>query len=164
MAEHACDCGICNDCKRAGVDHFSRRSVLGGLLGAVTVGTAQPALAVEPPDLKALETEAFQNLKSLFVCQKAFFAERDKYSTSLDQLGFAPSDWCEDGARLRIKDTPSEFKKLGCHFVYEVETMGTGPAMQFRAYARGAAAPAIGINYLVESGGQYAGIPRHNPK
>ena len=142
----------------------TRRTVLGGVLSAITVGSTQRALAAEPPDARGLEAEAFQGLKALYVSEKAYFAEKDRYSPSLDQIGFAPSEWCEDGARLRIKEKSTEFKKVGCHFVYELETLGEGPQMQFRAYARGAATPAIGLNYLVESSGQYAGIPRRNPK
>ena len=144
--------------------NVSRRTVLRAALSTITVATAHRALAAEPPDQKALEAEAFQGLKSLFTAEKSYFAEKDTYSNSLDQIGFAPAEWCEDGARLRIKEKSTAFKKVGCHFVYELETLGEGVQMQFRAYARGAATPAIGLNYLVESSGQYAGIPRRNPK
>ena len=144
--------------------NVTRRTVLRAALSTITVGTAQRALAAEPPDQKALEAEAFQGLKSVFIAEKSYFAEKDTYSNSFDQIGFAPAEWCEDGARLRIKEKSTAFKKVGCHFVYELETLGEGVQMQFRAYARGAATPAIGLNYLVESSGQYAGIPRRNPK
>jgi hypothetical protein len=166
MVDRACDCGSCNECKRAGVDRFSRRAALGAIVGAaVLTTTGQAALArdpVRPPE--AMEAEAFKNLKALFASQKAYYSQTDRYTTNLDQLGFAPDEWCEDGARLRIKETPTAFRKVGCHFVYEVETMGTQPQMQFRAYALGVVAPVVGINFLVESSGTYAGIPRRNPK
>ncbi len=130
-----------------------------GTAAAAKEPTPDPAIA-----LKALEAEAFKNLKSLFIAQKSYFAERDLYTTNLNMIGFEPDEWCEDAARLRIKEKPTEFKKVGCHFIYEVETLGTAPQIQFRAYARGAVAPVVGVNYLVESSGPYAGIPRHNPK
>jgi hypothetical protein len=165
MAELPCICGTCDECKRSG---FSRRSVLGGLISAAAVVTGTSAVAKEPvhsaKTAKDCEAEAFQNLKAMFIAQKSYFAERDRYSASLDQIGFAPDEWCEDGARLRIKEKSTEFKKVGCHFIYELETLGEGVQMQFRAYARGAVAPVLGINYLMESSGEFAGIPRRNPK
>ena len=173
MADLPCSCGTCDECKRRG---FSRRRVLGGLISTAAVVTGGVAVAKEPVhsavvpagaapmSAKDCEAEAFQHLKAMFVAQKSFFAEKDRYSASLDQIGFAPSDWCEDGARLHIKEKATEFKKVGCHFIYEMETLGEGVQMQFRAYARGAVAPVLGINYLVESSGEYAGIPRRNPK
>ena len=159
MTERACDCGVCSDCKRAGVDHFTRRGVLRGFLGAATALT-QEAPAVEPAAASAMEKEAFANLKALYVAQKAYFAERDRYSTDLDAIGFAPDEWCQDGARLTIKEKPSAAKKIGCHFVYEVETMDR--SRQFRAHARGAAGAALGRDFLVESSGEHMGIPRRN--
>ena len=153
-------------------NQFTRRGVLGGLVGAAGLATAGPALAQKPapgqPDpaaaLKAMEQEAFKNLKGLYTAQKSYFAERDRYSTDLDQVGFLPEEWCEDGARLKIKEKSTSVKKVGCHFIYEVETLGTDASMQFRAYARGAVAPALGLTYLVESSGEFNGIPRRNPK
>ncbi len=115
-------------------------------------------------DDKALQAEAFTGLKSLYTSEKAYFAERDRYTTNLTQIGFEPDGWCEDGARLRIKAQPTDFRKVGCHFTYEVETLGEGPQGQFRLYARGAVEPVLGVVYLVESSGQFAGIPRPNPK
>ena len=111
-------------------------------------------------ELKALEVEAFANLKSLFTAQRAYFAEKDAFSTNLDQVGFQPDEWCEDGARLRITEQPSALKKVGCHFVYEVETTGTGGAMQVRCFARGAVDAAMGLTYFVDSHGDHRGIPR----
>lgn len=146
-------------------DQFTRRGVLGGLVGAAALATARPAAAREPDpgaSLRAMEEEAFKNLKALFTAQKSYFAERDRYTTDLDQVGFLPDEWCEDGARLKIKEKSTSVKKVGCHFIYEVETLDS--SMQFRAYARGAIAPALGITYLVESSGQYLGIPRRNPR
>jgi len=90
--------------------------------------------AVLPPGaVPDFEAEAFKSLRAIFIAQKSFFAERDRYATSFDQIGFAPDEWCEDGARLRITEKPTEFKKVGCHFVYEVEILGEGVQMQFRA-------------------------------
>ena len=132
-------------------------------MGAAAIARAD-APAAKPPEteaLKKLQAEAFAGLKAIFVCQKSFFAERDKYTANFDEMGFAPDPWCEDGARLKIKETDTPHKKIGCHFIYEIETLSKGG---FRAYARGAVEPTLGVVYLVESEGRYAGIPRLNPK
>jgi hypothetical protein len=167
MNDRPCQCGHCDDCRNAGADRFSRRGVVGALLGTAAVAVSPPALAREPAPrpaaLEALQAEAFKNLQALVAALRAYYAERDAYTTDLDRLGFAPDEWCEDGARLRIEEKPTAFKKIGCHFTYEVETLGVAPQMQFRAWARGAVAPALGLTFLVESSGAHAGIPRRSP-
>ncbi|MBS1149100.1 MAG: hypothetical protein H6Q89_798 [Myxococcaceae bacterium] len=170
MGSPRCTCGHCEECQRGASAHFSRRGVLGALVGAAAVGGARAAAQTRGPTpdpaavLKQLEAEAFLNLKGLYVAQKAYFAEKDRFTTNLDEVGFAPDEWCEDGARLRIKEKPTAFRKIGCHFIYEVETLGAAPQMEFRAYARGAVGAALGFNYLVESSGDQRGIPRRNPR
>ena len=142
-------------------NRYTRRGVITAMLGAATAAGAQ---STEPDDaavIKALEVEAFAGLRAIFVSQKAFYAAKDRYTANFDEAGFVPDPWCEDGARLKIKEEETPFKKIGCHFIYELELLGK---RGFRAHARGAVEPALGLAYLVEAEGKQAGIPARSPK
>lgn len=76
--------------------------------------------------------EAALNLRGLFTAEKAHFQERDRYSGSLDEVGFRPEP-CLDGSRADGQPPPG----AGCYFHYEVEVQGTAPEQTFTATARG---------------------------
>jgi hypothetical protein len=129
--------------------------------------TGRPAAhLVQPPPGKAkspsdgVEQEAFAHLRALFVAERAYFAERDSYSAEMRVIGFDPDPWCPDGARRSIQVTAAKNEAVGCHFVYMVELEGSGSTGQFVLRARGAAAPALGLKYVVRSDGENRGIPQ----
>ncbi len=107
---------------------------------------------------KEIEQEALQHLRAIYTAEKAYYAEKDKYSADLKAIGFEPNDWCPDGARLRIPKPASASEAVGCHFVYRVELSGSAPNDQFIMYAHGAAPPAIGLDFSVGSDGDQRGI------
>jgi len=115
----------------------------------------EPITASDP-----LEQEALRQLRALFVAEMAYFAEKDTYSDEMRAIGFEPDPWCPDGARRQIKKSGAKNEAIGCHFIYSVELDGSGPGGKFVLYARGAAAPALGLNYSVRSDGENRGIPQ----
>ena len=114
--------------------------------------------AAKPSQPKEIEQEALTQLRAIFTAEKAYYAERDQYTDDLRAIGFEPGGWCPDGARLRIPKPASAKEVVGCHFVYRVELNGSGPTAQFTMYARGAAPPAIGLDFSVASDGEQRGI------
>jgi hypothetical protein len=117
---------------------------------------------ISPSD--AIEQEAFAHLRALFVAERAYFAERDSYSAEMRAVGFDPDPWCPDGARRSIQAKAAKNEAVGCHFVYSVDLEGSGSTGQFVLRARGAAAPALGLTYVVRSDGETRGIPQRVPE
>jgi len=123
-----------------------------------TTASADSASAAKPTYPKEIEQEALTQLRAIYTAEKAYFAERAQYTDDFRAIGFQPSGWCPDGARLRIPKPTSANEAVGCHFVYRLELDGSGPKGQFTMYARGAAPPAIGLDYSVGSDGEQRGI------
>ena len=125
---------------------------------------SQPRVGEPIPASDAIEQEAFRHLRALFVAERAYFAEHDSYSAEMRFVGFDPDPWCPDGARRSIQVEAAKNEAVGCHFVYSVDLEGTGSTGQFVLRARGAAAPALGLAYVVRSDGESRGIPQRVPK
>lgn len=129
------------------------------LFAAISSGSDAARTSQKTEFPKEIEEEALQHLRALYTAEKAYYAERDQYSADLRAIGFEPNGWCPDGARLQISQgaaSPNEV--IGCHFIYRVELNGTGPQGQFTMYARGAAPPAIGLDFAVASDGEQRGV------
>lgn len=98
------------------------------------------------------EAEAKTNLKSIFTGEKAFFGEKDRYSTSFQDLGFQPVPR-SDGTQLPV---PSPEWRAGGRFIYSVELRGA----EFQAYALGMDGKVKDVEYEIRSDGDWAGSPR----
>lgn len=126
----------------------------------IAMEEAQRQVAQRAEAMREMEKEVKEDLKSLFVAQKAYFGSNDRYTEQLDATGFVPEEgWCPDGARksIRTKSTPTV--RVGCHFIYKVKVEGQCPECAFIATARGAAGLALGMVYRVSSDGEDRGIP-----
>ena len=115
-----------------------------------------PAAPANSGDAKAAEAEARRNLKSLYVAEKAYFQERDRYSDDLAEIGFVP-EACADGTKPATQGRRSA---SGCYFVYKVVLAGRGPDSRFVGYAYGAAPVVKGVEYQIFSDGEQAGTPK----
>ncbi|AFE04688.1 hypothetical protein COCOR_02509 [Corallococcus coralloides DSM 2259] len=98
------------------------------------------------------EAEAKTNLKAIFTGEKAFFGEKDRYSTSFQALGFQPVQR-SDGTQLPV---PSPEWAAGGRFIYSVELRGA----EFQAYALGMDGKVKDVEYEIRSDGDWAGSPR----
>ena len=98
---------------------------------------------------KARESEAKTTLKGLFVAEKSYFGERDRYTADYAQLGWEPAA-CPDGTRPGV---PSKGWIAGCNFIYRVEIQGQGQKATFTGYAVGVGPNVVGMELKVGSDG-----------
>lgn len=142
----------------------SRRGFLKGLVGGAAL-TALP-IAQQKADAqtkptppvavkRTFEEEAISHLKSLWTAERAYFAERDRYTSNLRELGFEPDAFNEDGAKMKEK-VDGEKTAASAHYIYSVELDDRG----FIARARGAVGDAKGIEFELRSFGEDAGVPK----
>jgi hypothetical protein len=129
------------------------RTTLDELLRALAGPKDAPAVAARwaaqlvAKQQKEAEVEAQVNLKALFVAEKSFFQEMDRYSPDFQAIGFAP-EGCRDGTRPAV---PDGTWIAGCRFIYRVQVKGTCPDCRFEGLARGAADPVRGVGYAITS-------------
>ncbi len=96
----------------------------------------------------AIEREALEGLKMIYQRESSVMGERARYTDHIELLEIDQStEWCPDAARLRDTRQVKPNESLGCHFLYGVELRSD--ALSYRAYARGVAAPALGLEYQV---------------
>ncbi|WNG57775.1 hypothetical protein F0U59_25700 [Archangium gephyra] len=93
--------------------------------------------------------EGTQNIRGLFITERAFLQEKDRYSSNLQEIGFF-SMGCTDGTRAAVPDSSW---MGGCRFIYSVEVAGTGPAMTFIATARAISGPIAGTTMKINETG-----------
>ena len=125
----------------------------------VPVEVPQAPGGIPDPSFKALEAERVNGMKGLWIAQKNYFSAQDHFTMNARESGMSVSDWCEDGARLRITIKPQENEMMGCHFIYGLKLHGSGPSGTFTVYAYGAIAPVLGQAWILESDGPHSGIP-----
>ncbi|WP_375760548.1 hypothetical protein [Corallococcus exercitus] len=101
----------------------------------------------EGTPLPAPLCEGASNLKGFFTAQKAYFGEKDRYSESAAQVGFAPEP-CLDGSRAPV---PDDTWTAGCRFIYRAEVSGTAPEQTFRLTARGMKGPVVEQKLMLDS-------------
>ncbi|MFY0522606.1 hypothetical protein ACN28I_05145 [Archangium gephyra] len=97
----------------------------------------------------AQQREGKRNLWALFITQRTFMQEKDRYSENLAEVGFRPMG-CTDGTRAAVPDSAWVG---GCRFIYRVEVAGTGPEMTFTATARGVSGLVEGTTIKVNETG-----------
>ncbi|CAM4464792.1 hypothetical protein D7Y11_30765 [Corallococcus sp. AB018] len=107
----------------------------------------------EGTPLPAPLCEGASNLKALFTSEKAYFGEKDRYSESAAQVGFAPEP-CLDGSRAPV---PDDTWTAGCRFIYRAEVSGTAPEQTFLLTARGMKGPVVEQKLTLDS--QYTWSP-----
>lgn len=117
--------------------------------GMVAVLWALPAAAQGTPvDCGSVDCEGIRELKALYTAELMHFYEKDRYSTSLSQVGFSPAP-CADGSRARA---PGADWVAGCRFSYRVMSVAGLPLPSFVAEARGATGTAAeGITLQVQA-------------
>lgn len=95
----------------------------------------------------AQEREGLEGLTGLYHAERAYFAEKDRYSSTLAHVGFLPES-CSDGTRPPVWE---EGGVAGCRFVYSVTV--TGPT-SFIAVARGVSGTVAGTVLRVDETGR----------
>jgi hypothetical protein len=127
------------------------REVKQGLFvaGVVSLLWALPAAAQGTPvDCGGIDCEGIREVKALYEAERSYFAETDRYSAVLSQVGFSPAP-CADGSRARA---PGADWVAGCHFSYRVMSVTGLPSPTFSAEARGApGTPAEGVTLQVHA-------------
>jgi hypothetical protein len=98
------------------------------------------------------EREAPINLKALFTTERAFLQEKDRYEKNFNTLGFLPSTYSDQ----RQPKIPNSDWIPGHRYIYTVELRGN----EFYGYALGVSGHAKGIEYEIQSTGDWAGWPR----
>jgi hypothetical protein len=93
--------------------------------------------------------EGTQHIRGLFITEKAFQQEKDRYSSNLQEIGFLPTG-CTNGTRAAVPDSTW---MGGCRFIYSVEVAGTGPEMTFIATARAISGPIAGTTLKINESG-----------
>src|SRR3954471_20064813 len=86
---------------------------------------------------RSKQSEAKANLKAMFTAQKAFSAEKDKFSALIGEIGFSPERnnrytyFSGDGASMTLRTTATE----------AVTTGGVDTAIEYDEFKYGSAAP-----------------------
>ena len=120
---------------------------------------SDPAISAEP-NPRELEHEAMTQLKSIYVSEKAYFAEYDRWGIDFVQIGFVPDALCPDGARQKIKVREGPSVAVGCHFSYSVELH---KELGFVATARGEVGRTRGRSFRVVGLGPSSGVVEELP-
>jgi len=103
----------------------------------------------------AQEREGVQGIRGLFTGERALFAEKDRYSSNLTEVGFLPLS-CTDGTR---PSGPDSSWVGGCRFIYRVEV--TGP-FSFIATARAVSGLIAGTTIRIDETGTLTLTPVHD--
>jgi hypothetical protein len=122
-----------------------------GVRRHVTWDECQPAGSFS---CAAQEREGVQNIRSLFIAERAFLQEKDRYSSNLAEVGFLPLS-CTDGTRPL---GPDSSWMGGCRFIYRVEV--TGPS-SFIATARAVSGLIEGTTIKIDETGTLTLTPVH---
>ncbi|QRK10102.1 hypothetical protein JQX13_08395 [Archangium violaceum] len=80
----------------------------------------------------AQEEEGLANIRALFTTERAFFQEKDRYSSNLTEVSLLPMS-CTDGTR---PVGPDNSWLGGCRFIYHVELTASGFTATARAVSR----------------------------
>jgi hypothetical protein len=97
------------------------------------------------PACVSQECEGIQNVKAIFIAERSFLQEKDRYSSNLAEVGFAPYG-CADGS---VPSLPGPGWAPGCHFFYRVDLVGD----RFTITARGASALTQGRTVFMDVNG-----------
>ncbi|QRO02238.1 hypothetical protein JRI60_26075 [Archangium violaceum] len=103
----------------------------------------------------AQEREGIQGIRALFISERAFLQEKDRYSSNLAEVGFLPLG-CTDGTR---PSGPDSSWVGGCRFIYRVEV--TGP-FSFTATARAVSGLIEGTTIRIDETGTLTLTPVHS--
>jgi hypothetical protein len=117
-------------------------------------GPNGPPVAASELSARALEHEALAGLKGIFVAEKSFYAEKDRWGTRFDEMGWVPDPVCPDAARAQIQVREEPSVAVGCHFSYSVELH---KELGFVATARGEIGRTRGRAFRVVGLGASAG-------
>lgn len=90
--------------------------------------------------------EGLQDIRVLFITERALLQEKDRFSTDFAELGFLP-DGCTTGARPR---GPDSSWLGGCRFIYHVDLTATG----FTATARAISGTIEGTQLAMDEWGR----------
>lgn len=94
----------------------------------------------------AQQREGVQGIRALFITERAFIQEKDRYSSNLTEIGFVPMS-CTDGSRPALPD--STWGAAGCRFIYRVDVTPSG----FVATARAVSGAISGTTLKIDQDG-----------
>jgi hypothetical protein len=112
-------------------------------LGLFALAAPAAADVGSPVDCGTVECEGIRGLWALGAEEQNFFAETDRYTQNLAELGAFQPAACANGTRAPV---PGPGWVSGCNYSYKVSSVTPNPTPTFVVFAQGAAGtPAAGI-------------------